>query len=177
MLLYAVLPRKHSLWILAVVLVGIGAVEFLRLRRPELNAWFLKKFGGIHRPKEVMAPSGIFWTLLGCWITMLVFTNKRIVLPALGFLVFGDTAAALCGQLFGKRYWVKNPTKTYEGSLAFALVSVAWALFFIRWPVAVLGAIAAAWIEARVLPWNDNFWIPLLSGLALSVFNLLLGKR
>ena len=177
LLIYAITPRWFSIWLFFVALVILSSVEFLRLRRPELNAWFLKKFGGIHRPSEILGPSGIFWTLLGCWATMVVFTNKRIVIPALGFLVIGDTAAALGGQKWGRRYWPKNPTKTYEGSACFAAVSAAWALCFVRWPVAILGAATGAWIESRPLPGNDNLWIPLLSALALSVFNLLLGRH
>jgi len=105
----------------------------------------LEKFGGIHRENEILMPSGIFWTLLGCWLTMVIFTNKRIVLPALGFLVFGDTLAALGGQKWGKRPWVKNPAKTLEGSACFAAISALWALLFVRWPVAILGALSGAW--------------------------------
>src|SRR5437762_2696510 len=95
MLMYALLPRGAVLWILFFCLVLVSVVEFLRLRRPELNAKFLALFGGIHRQAEITGPSGIFWTLLGSWLTMVFFTNKRIVLPALGFMVFGDTLAAL----------------------------------------------------------------------------------
>src|SRR4051812_27255368 len=82
--LYAFLPRWIVLGSLFLILVVVGAVEFLRLRRPELNAWFLNKFKGLNRESEVMHASGIFWTLLGCWLTMLVFTSRHIVLPALG---------------------------------------------------------------------------------------------
>src|SRR5258707_229325 len=107
--MYAFLPRWLALSSLGLVLGIVSIVEFLRLRRPELNAWFLRKFGGLHRESEIMQPSGIFWTLLGCWLTMAVFTSKRIVLPALGFLVIGDTVAAFGGQRWGKRHWKKNP--------------------------------------------------------------------
>ncbi len=176
MIVYAIFPRWLSVWFFLMVLLGVGAVEFIRLRRPEINAWALQKFGGIHRPAEIMGPSGIFWTLLGCWLTMLVFTNKRIVLPALGFLVFGDTAAALAGRKWGKRIWPKNPPKTYEGSAAFAAVSALWAIFFVRWPVALLSSLAAAWVEAQSWPWNDNLWVPFIGALSLSVFNIFLGK-
>ena len=124
-----------------------------------------------------MQYSGIFWTCLGCWLTMLVFTNKRIVLPALGFLAFGDAAAALAGKKWGKRTWEKSPTKTYEGTGAFALVSMIWGVLFLRWPVALLGGLWGAWVESRPLLWNDNLWIPLLSGAGLSVLNLILGKH
>ncbi len=175
--MYAFLPRWLALALLGLALVLIGIVEFLRLRRPELNAWFLKRFGGIHRESEVMQPSGIFWTLLGSWLTMTIFTSKRIVLPALGFLAFGDTAAALGGLRWGKHPWKKNPAKTVEGSACFAMVSIAWALCFVRWPVAILSGLATAWVESRPLPWNDNLWVPVLGGLVLSLLNLTIGKH
>ena len=175
--LYALLPRWVSAWFFGIALVVVGIVEFLRLRRPEINAWFLQKFQGLYRPSEIMAPSGIFWTLVGCSATILIFTNKRIVLPALGFLTFGDAAAALCGKKWGKHYWPGQPGKSIEGTVGFALVSALWALFFVRWPVAVLSALTGAWIESRSLPWDDNLWIPVLSGAALSIFNLLLGRH
>jgi dolichol kinase len=175
--LYAAFPRWVTQWLLFLALVLLSAVEFLRIRRPEINAWFLARFGGIHRPAEVLHASGIYWTLLGCWATMVIFTNRKIVLAAMGFLVFGDTVAALVGQKYGRKPWPMNPSKTLEGSGGFALASLLWGLLFVRWPVAVLGAAAGAWVEARPLPWNDNFWIPLLSALFLSVCNLVLGRH
>jgi len=174
--IYCVAPRSVTICLLGFLLIVVGIIEFFRLRRPEINAQFLAKFGGIHRESEVLHPSGIFWTLLGCWATILIFTNKRIVIPALGFLVIGDAAAALAGQKWGKHIWKHNPTKTWEGSAAFAAVSAVWAVFFVRWPVAILGALSGAWIEAMHLPYNDNLWIPILSGAALSVLNLVLGR-
>jgi hypothetical protein len=59
--IYAVLPRMVTLAILGVCLIAVGVVEFLRLRRPELNHWLLQKFGGLHRESEIMQPSGVFW--------------------------------------------------------------------------------------------------------------------
>jgi dolichol kinase len=177
MALYAFSPRWLALGLLGISLLIVGALEFLRLRRPEINAWFLARFEGIHRESEIMHVSGIFWTLLGSWLTMLVFDNRRIVLPALGFLAFGDAAAALGGQKWGRHPWPKNAKKTIEGSLSFLVVSIAWAKLFLRWPVAVIGAVVGALVESRVWPWNDNLWIPLLSGAALSVLNLVLGKH
>jgi dolichol kinase len=176
LVLYWISPRWVSIGLLGIVLIVLAKMEFIRIRRPEVNAWFLSKFGGIHREGEVLHPSGIFWTLLGCLATMVVFTNKRIVLPALGFLVFGDTLAALGGQKWGKHHWGMNPSKTWEGSASFAAVSAIWAMFFVRWPVAILGALSGAWVEARQLPYNDNLWVPLISGAALSVLNLVLGR-
>ena len=176
LVLYAFAPRWCSLLLMGTAVVLLGIVEIFRLRRPEINAWFLEKFGGIHRESEIMQPSGIFWTLLGCWLTMVIFTNKRIVLPALGFLVFGDALASLSGKKWGKHPWEKNRAKTWEGSAGFAAISAIWAILFVHWPVAILGALSAAWIETRPLPYNDNLWLPILSGTALSVLNLVFGR-
>jgi dolichol kinase len=174
--MYALLPRVVTLCLLGVILLGVSVVEFLRLRRPELNDWFLKKFGGVHRDHEIMQPSGIFWTLLGCWMTMLVFTNKRIVFTALGFLTFGDAAAALGGKRWGKAHWPNRPGKTYAGTLCFVAVAAGWGLFFLNWPVVLVSALFIGWLESRSLVWNDNLWIPLASGLLLSFLNLTIGR-
>src|SRR5687768_12023396 len=94
-LVYMVVPRWVSVWLFGAILLAVGTIEFLRLRRPELNAWLLEKFKDISRESEIMSPSGIFWGLLGSWLTMLIFTNPKIVVAAIGFLTFGDAAASL----------------------------------------------------------------------------------
>jgi len=194
LLLYAVLPVPVTVGVLFCALLALSAIEFLRLRRPELNAWFLKRFGGLHRPTEILEPSGIFWTLAGCWLTMVVLAEKHIVIAALGMLVFGDAASALAGRRWGKHPWPArapapaassglrltfwnqsaNPA-SLEGTAAFAIASFLWVVLFLRLPVALLGALGAAWIESRQTRWNDNFWIPFGGGLLLSVLSLLLG--
>ena len=119
MVIYWVTPRWFSLAFFGLALAFAALVEFVRLRRPELNAWLLGQFGGLHREKEIMHPSGIYWTILGCWLTMLVFTNKRIVLPALGCLVFGDAAAAVAGVKWGKHIcWLEMPTTFIKVAVA-----------------------------------------------------------
>jgi dolichol kinase len=191
MAMYAFLPRTFVLVVLGIALVGLGIVEFLRLRRPELNAYLIQKFGGIHRSHEVTEPSGVFWMLLGCWLTMLIFASKTVVIPALGCITFGDTAASLGGKKWGRHPWKTNPDKSYEGSACFALISALFALIYVKWPVAILGGIVSAWVEAWRYPltirlWptsvtvrfpNDNLCVPLFSALAFSLFNLVLGRR
>src|SRR5262245_56128615 len=129
-LIYAVTPRFVAVSLIGLALLGVGGIEFLRLRRPEINAWLINRFGGIHRPEEIMHASGVFWTLAGCWLTMAVFVERPIVIPALAFMAFGDTAASLGGQKWGKHPWPKNPSKTIEGSLCFAAVAILCALPF-----------------------------------------------
>jgi len=176
MAIYCLLPRKISLCLLGIWMVVVLVTEFLRLRRPELNAYFLKRFGDLYRPSEICEPSAVLWMILGVWFTMLIFTNPRIILPAIGFLIFGDAAAALVGKKYGTRPLPLNSSKTYEGSLVFFVVSLIWSLFFLRWPVAILGSIWGAWVEAKQWKWNDNLMIPLMSAAGLSILNLVLGR-
>lgn len=194
MALYAFTPRWFALPLLGLALLILSGIEFIRLRRPEVNARFLKAFGGLHRPTEILAPSGIFWTLAGCWLIMMLLEERTLVLPILGMLAFGDTAAALCGRRWGVHYWrslpvepdpsrlswVKlwklpaNPSKTLEGSAAFAAASFFWIVLFLRPHVALLGVAGGAWVESRKQDWNDNFWIPVGGGLILGFLSLLL---
>ncbi len=169
LILYAVLPRWAMIALLGCALVFSATVEFLRLRRPEINAWLLSKFAGIHREAEVMSPSGIFWTMLGCWLTMVIFVDKLVAITGIGFLVFGDSAAALVGQAYGKHPWKKNPRKSMEGSAAFGIVSFLWGLLMVRPHGALIGAILTTWIEMLPLRLNDNFVIPLAGAFSVSV--------
>jgi len=194
MAIYAFTPGWFSIGFLGLLLFMVSAVEFIRLRRPEVNDGLLKIFGGLHRPTEILAPSGIFWTLAGSWLIMVLLEEKTLVLPILGMLVFGDTAAALVGQRWGVHYWryksvdpdpsrvaalkiwklPANSSKTLEGSAAFVVVSFFWIGLFLRPHVALLGAAAGAWVESRKQVWNDNFWIPVGGGMILGLLSLLL---
>jgi CDP-diglyceride synthetase len=110
-------------------------------------------------------------------LTILVFDNHRVVMTALGFLILGDTAAALGGKKWGKHPWPWNPDKTLEGSACFALVSFACAMAMqLRWPVAALGAVSIAILESRKLRWNDNLWLPFISGLIPLCFEFKAGE-
>ena len=169
LILYAVLPRMVMIVLMGLAVVLVGGFEFLRLRRPELNAWIIGKFGGIHREHEVMAPSGVFWTLLGSWLTMVVFVDKLIGVTGIGFLVFGDTAAALVGKTRGLHPWKKNPSKTKEGSIAFAVVSFFWGLLMVKPHGALIGALLTALIESLPIYVNDNLWLPLVGAFSISI--------
>jgi len=176
MVAYAFLPRVASLTLFAVLVIAAAAVEFLRIRRPELNTYLLDKFGHMHRESEILSPTAVFWTLLGVWVTMVVFTNPKIVLASIGFLVFGDAAAALGGKKWGKRPWGHNPQKTKEGTASFVVAATLWGSVFLKPWVVLPAAGVIGWLESRRMPWNDNFWIPVGSAAVLSVLNLFLGR-
>ncbi len=169
LLLYAILPRWVTLLLMGIAVVGVGIFEFLRLRRPEVNAWILGKFSGIHREHEVLEPSGVVWTLLGCWMTMLIFVDRLIGVAGIGVLVFGDTAAALVGRSMGRHRLKSNPEKSVEGSVAFAVTTFLWCLLLVRPHAALVCALFTTWIESMKWKSNDNFWIPLAASFAISI--------
>lgn len=70
--LYAFWGRGPFLWGIGTVLAGATVLEAVRLRRSDLNRWLVTAFGGIHRDRELVSPSGIYWTLLGSFVVAAV---------------------------------------------------------------------------------------------------------
>lgn len=167
-LLYALAGRTASLWTLGMLLVLIGTLEAARLRTPALNAALIRSFGGIHRESEVRRPSGILWTLTGCFLTIALVPQRDIVLAALGYLALGDGMAALVGRRWGH---LRIGAKSLEGSLACFLscwlVGMACLTPPFGSPEVIAGALAATVLEALPMPLNDNLWMPLFSALLL----------
>lgn len=175
-LLYFFGGRTASLWVLGGLFAGASVMEAVRLRSPALNQRLVAAFGGIHRPEEVNRPSGILWTLLGCFLTVLLVPHRDVVLAVLLYLALGDGAAALVGRSWGH---LRIGAKSLEGSLACFLVC--WGVGTLCLEPAfgtvevVLGALTATLVEALPLPLNDNLWLPLVSGLALTLLRTVSG--
>lgn len=173
-LLYAVLfataGRRTSLEILGVAFLLVATVEAVRLRRPKFNQRIIRLFAGIHREKETDRPSGILWTMAGAILTIGLVPYPDIVLACLGYLAVGDAAAALVGKRWGH---IRYGDKSLEGSAACFLTCWVVGIFVLnspggRAPEAAVGAFAAALLEGLPLPFDDNLWIPVASGLVLT---------
>jgi dolichol kinase len=165
--LYLFVGRTVALAVLVPLLAVEAFVDFGRFYIPGMNDRLLKLFGGIHRKEESGRVSGIFWTLAGCVLTMLLFERREIVLCALGYLAFGDGLAGLAGVRFGRHTLI--PGKSLEGSLACFAACLAVGLIFLPPPVAAAAALFATAVEMIPLPYNDNLWLPVLSGIFLSL--------
>jgi len=173
-ILYWWLPREACLIVLILLGVMFGLAEWVRLTQPSVNAAFLKLFGAFQRPEESQHPTAIVWGIAGSALVILLFQDRAIVISALGFLVFGDAAAALCGKAWGKHRWPWTNSKSIEGSLGYAIVCSLWAGLFLPWPLAITGACMNAVLETVPLPGNDNFWIPLLAAVSLTGLTFLI---
>jgi dolichol kinase len=89
-----------------------------------------------------------------------------VAATAVGYLVFGDAAAALVGRRWGRH---RYGAKSLEGSAACAGICLGLgALLLPQHPAAVAaGAITATLVEALPLPFDDNWTMPLAAAAVL----------
>ena len=155
--------------------LGAIAIDIIRLKRLPLHGFLNRLLGPVLREHESADFAGASYILSASFFTILFF-DKRVAMAAISFIILGDIAAALIGRRFGNtkiRWSAKdknvnwNNRKSVEGSLACLFVCILAALVVPHLPlwVGILGAFVATVVEALPLPINDNFSVPLLSGL------------
>jgi len=172
-MLYYMLPQRSARLILLAVCVAVVTVDFLRLHVNGVKEGFILFFGSFLRRHEFNRLSGATYLLLGCLVTSLLYA-KPIVVAACAYIIVGDTFAAILGQN------IKSPglftDKTLMGSIGFliAAISVGIAIYYLPQTLPltplIVGAVAASVFEALPLPLDDNFAVPILSGLIMSFF-------
>lgn len=161
--------------ILAAMVFGIF-VDIFRLAEPRLRSFAHSLIGALMRPKEKADLLGSTSLLIASVMTIFIF-QKVVAVAALCLLVGGDTAAALVGKRFGRVPIFCR--KTLEGTLAFICAGLALNAAVCRaepglTPLAVVtGALVGALVEAVPLPIDDNFAIPVISGVAMSLARIL----
>ena len=107
--------------------------------------------------------------------TIALVPHRDVVLASLWFLAVGDAAAALVGRTWGH---IRIGAKSLEGSAACFLACWAAGAVFLDSPgggvpEAAVGAFTAALLEALPMPLDDNLWIPVVSGLVLTLLRTL----
>ena len=163
---YNVLPLNVSLGISGGLVIADIIVESFRFVFPSFNKFTLRLFDGYYRDAETKHISTLIWTFSGSFLTMYLVSDRNIVTASLLYLVFGDSLACLFGMRFGR---IKTfGLKTLEGSLACFAVCFLCGIFFLPWQLALLGALIATIVELLPLPMSDNFWVPVVSCLALN---------
>lgn len=175
-----VLSREGALWTLAIVGGTWVAFDLIRLKSPKLNALALRVFGKLMRREELKGISANTFYIWGLFAVVLLFP-KPVALLSVLFLALGDPTAAVVGTLFGKHKIIAG--KSLEGSAAnFAVSLVATLLAGLLYfhfsfdrslLLAVVGGMASAVAELAPIPVNDNFTIPVLSAMLLSIASAL----
>ncbi|KAA3632621.1 MAG: hypothetical protein DWP97_10640, partial [Calditrichaeota bacterium] len=119
--------------------------------------------------------TGATYILMSFCLTIALYT-KAIAIVAIAFIIIGDTFAALIGRKVKSPKFYKN--KTVAGSLG-CLMGMLIVAFFsdkilhdidIAFQTAAFGAVVGTIFEAFSFGIDDNVTVPLLSGLAMTLF-------
>jgi len=159
--------RNWQRALLALVILSL-AIEVVRLHNPRIRNVFRHFFGELLRNHEEVSLLGSTYLLIAMLLTLHLF-EKPVAFLALGFLILGDTVAAIVGKWIGKVRLLGG--KTLEGSAACLLVCFGLTFFMpdIPWYVRLVGALTATVFELLPIPLDDNFRIPLSAGFAMEL--------
>ncbi|HYQ96279.1 MAG TPA: SEC59/DGK1/VTE5 family protein [Candidatus Eisenbacteria bacterium] len=163
-------PSWSRIWekvLLASVILSL-AVEVFRFNSPRIRSVFRHFFGELLRNHEEASLLGSTYLLIAVLLTIHLF-DKPVAALALGFLILGDTVAAIVGKSIGKTRLLGG--KTLEGSLACLAVCYGLTLLMpgIPFYVGLVGALTATLFELLPIPLDDNFRIPLSAGFAMEL--------
>jgi dolichol kinase len=176
---YSLLPKTPSLLLLSPFAAGAIIIDIVRLRKLPLHGFLNRLVGPVLRDHEEEDFAGASYILSASFLSILLF-HKSVAIAAISFIILGDIAAALIGRRFGKTKipWsltkvnpFGNDRKSLAGSLSCLLMCLAVAMVIPQLPlwIGIIGAVTATVVEGISLPVNDNFSVPLLSGLCMQL--------
>jgi len=159
--------KKITLFVLITLLTIALIVEVFRMKHPTFKRIFFDLFGLMLRKHEYHDFTGATYMLISVVICIAVFPPD-IAFVAISFLAIGDTLAALVGVRFGRRK-LFGTEKSLEGSIACFAGTFIFALFYFNPIIAFSGAAAASIAESFPMWIDDNFKVPLTSGLVMTL--------
>ena len=166
--------KIDMLIVLASFLIFCFFIEIYRKNSLILSKIFSNWFEFMMRDKEKKGEiTGATWVFVGALFTILLVPDPFNIISLL-FLSFGDTLAAIIGIKFP---YLKLGKKTLSGSIAgfFACLSIGLLIDIpITFEIILLGAFMAMFIEILPLPVNDNVSMPIISGLSMYYFSLII---
>lgn len=180
---YNGMSRENAIHILTLAFLAIVFLEWIRLNIPQFNNWAIRLWRPFMRTNEIDNVSGTPWYIASVAIVIVVFP-KDIALLTMLFLACGDPLSSIVGILYGSYGPRFKDGKSLIGTLGGVLACVFIGLFFFRshshetakWLLLSVGSgIAGGAAELLPLDVDDNFSIPLVSGLVTWGLAIILG--
>ncbi len=181
-LCYAYAPIAWSWTFLIIGWLLFVPADILRLRRSSLNEAVTYAFRPLMRDSEVNHLAGTSYLLTGVVLLLLLFPRDICILTLL-FLTFADPIASLVGIRYGKDKIFGH--KSIQGFLAaFAVCTFISYWFFSShalmldriFMVSLLSGFIGALAElVPIAKLDDNFTLPMLSAVGLSILFLIYG--
>jgi len=162
-ILLGLIGTKNFL-ILNIIILAAGYFLSLKIKQG-FNSKIIKKFldyAGRNKEKELPGKGAITFFMGTLIATILFYNNLFIAIGAIIPLVFGDSFSTVFGKLIGK---IRIQDKTLEGTIAGILVSFIYLSFLFPVSTALIAATTGLLME--YLPVEDNYTIPIATGIAL----------
>ena len=176
-------PKVICVLILVSALTFFLTAEYARLRFPRVNAFAIRAMGPIMRKNEVNKVSGTPFYIGSVLLAVIIFPKPIAILSIL-FLAIGDPISSIFGISWGHKGLRFANGKSLIGTAAgmgicciitFIYLVVTGVPVFSSVCIALAGGLAGGGAEMIPLEIDDNFSIPLVSGLALWVAFLIFG--
>jgi dolichol kinase len=171
LLYWFVLERHHVLEGVIVLAFLFLSAEYFRLHSETSRRLFMRVFGSALRSHEHENLTGATYVFVGAVLCIFLFP-KEIAVVSLLILSVSDTCAALIGIPFGRHKFL---SKSVEGSTTFFVVTMIILQLFLPASLLLNILVAAALTVAEAYPMDldDNFVIPILSGILLSLISFI----
>lgn len=173
---WILLPYWWAIAILGTVWLLFVTGDVLRQRSSDFNQKLMRAFGPIMRSYEVNRLAGTTYLLTGVLLTAILF-NSGVVSLSLLFLAFADPIASFVGIKWGKDKIFGH--KSVQGFMAafFVCTLATYTLLSIKniYNNALVASLLAGLVGAfaELIPIgkiDDNFTMPVLSALGLTIF-------
>lgn len=170
--------------------VGLGLVVFgfmslcfdlYRIKFPKINEFVLRFMGPFMREGEKNSISGLPFYALGVGLSLVLFKESIAIISIL-FLVFADPISSAFGIKFGTQKIYGN--KSLEGCVAGFITCFIIVLTYGMntqlnadinlFAFAIIAAMAACMTELFSVTVDDNITIPVISGIAMTITNLII---
>lgn len=181
-ILFQALPIKIAQVGFVVLTLIFVAIDILRKKNSQMNAFFIHIFKPIMRQHEINNYAGTTFLFLGVMLLVLFF-NPMVVSLSLLFLAFADPFASYFGIRFGKDKIYGE--KTIQGFMAAYLICTMLTIGYLIFQgfnldrvllVGVLAGLLGALAELiPVAKLDDNLTIPVVSGIGLTGLFYLFG--
>lgn len=177
------MPKPVAVTILLIAFVFATATEYARLKVPQLNKVAIKILGPIMRKNEIDRISGTPFYIGSVLLSVIIFP-KLIAILSILFLAIGDPISSIFGIVwgdYGPRFSNgKSLIGTAAGMGICCVITFVYMLFSSIPPgpaflISLAGGLAGGGAEMIPLEIDDNFSIPIVSGLALWVTFLFFG--
>ncbi len=167
---YLFYSKLLALTIIGIIFTCFFGLDIVRFLNKQTNTLLTVRVKSLFRKGESKKFSSMTLFLLAAFITIILF-DKTVAIIALTFLIFGDIFSKIFGLAFGRN---KIFNKTIEGTLAYiGSVLICSFIFYTTLHfsllILIIGGITAPLTELVSFRINDNFTVPLISGVFMTL--------